>query len=789
MADKYGYFDSAAREYVIIRPDTPAPWYNYIYNGLYGGLISHTAGGPSFYRDPRHRRLLRYRYNNLPLDRPGRYIYLRDDATGKYWSATWAPTCPDLKRFQYRCHVGLGYQRIVSSYNHIETDVTYFVPPQDPCEIWLLKVRNTSNQPRTISLLSYAELCMWGTLRDMINQDAPRHTTRIGMQNDGVIVHSSYTDIGSGLAEMQFVQFYGFAAVNRDYYDYDINREDFIGANRSEANPLVVETGKHRSGKTPTGNPLASFHNTLKLKPHGQEEIVYILGVTEKPNDYKPLVRKYTRPGAAARALDQVNHTWQSRLAVLQARTPDKGFNDIVNTWNPYQCYMTLFLSRSIAPMYIGISRGIGYRDTSQDGLAGTTLLPEMTAQRLETLLANQFADGTASHGFFPDTGEGDGANFYDDHLWPVLTVAMYCKETGDFGYLDRQVKFRDKGKGTILEHISRALDASWRLVGKRGLCLTGVADWNDSVNPPKGSESVFTSMLFCKALQDAIELAEHVGQNTLAQQWRKRHDTMKRRINQEGWDGQWYKRHILPDGSALGTKNETEGKIFLEPQPWSIIADVATPKRAETLTKSIKRLLLTPHGVKLCHPPYSQYNWRTGSVGIFRPGLKENASVFNHTNPWVIVALCLLGKGDEAFDVYRRISPFERNKIIDTHINDPYVFNQFHTAPPHPNAGRAWNAWLTGTASWSYIALSQYILGVQPDYDGLRIDPCIPRAWKTVTLRRTFRGATYDITIKNPRRKSKGVVEMRVDGKPTRGNIAPIFNDGQIHKVQVTMG
>jgi cellobiose phosphorylase len=789
MASKYGYFDGDAREYVIIRPDTPAPWYNYIYNGLYGGLVSHTGGGLSFYKDPRHRRFLRYRFNNLPADRPGRYLYLRDDATGKCWSATWAPTCPDLKRYQYRCHVGLGYQRIVSRHNNIETEVAYFVPPGDPCEIWLLKVRNLSNEARSLSVLSYAEMCMWGALRDMTNLDAPRHTTRIGIERDGAILHSSYTDIGSSLAGMQFVQFYGFAAVDRPFHDYDMNREDFIGANRGEANPLAVESGKHTSRKTPTGNPLASFHNKLRLKAHGEEQLVYVLGVVEKKEDYKAIVRKYTKPKAGEAALTEVKTTWLDRLLVLQAETPDKGLNEIVNTWNPYQCYMTLYLSRSIAPYSIGIGRGMGYRDTSQDCLAGSVFLPAQTAQRLEMLFGNQFADGTASHNFYPDTGEGEGADFYDDHLWTVLATAQYCKETGDLDFVNRKVKFRDKGQGTILEHIGRALDASWRLVGKRKLCLTGVADWNDSVNPPKGSESVFTSMLFCKALEDAIELAGHVGEPKLAKQWDKWHAAMKKRINEAGWDGEWYKRHILPDGSALGTRKEKEGQIFLEPQVWSIMAGVATPGRAEKIVKSIKRRLLTPDGVKLCDPPYSEYNWRTGSVGIFRPGLKENGSVFNHTNPWVIVALCMLGKGDEAFDIYKRISPFERNKIIDRHVNDPYVFNQFHTALPHPEAGRAWNAWLTGTASWAYVSLSQYILGVRPNYDGLVIDPCVPRGWKKFTVTRVFRNATYEISVSNPKRKSKGVAEMTVDGKAIRGNKAPIFADGKLHKVKLVMG
>jgi len=790
MKNKYGYFDPNANEYVIIRPDTPTAWYNYIYNGRYGGLISHTAGGLSFHRDPRHRRLLRYRFNTLPADRPGRYIYLRDDATGRYWSATWAPTCPEPGTFRYRCHVGLGYQRIVSTCDGIEADITYFVPPDDPCEIWLVTLKNVSRKARRLSIFSYAELCMWSALRDMINMDSPRHTTRIGMQRDGVILHQSYTDLGLRLDEMQFVQFFGFAATDRKFYDYEINREDFIGPNRSEADPIVVETARHRRAKTPTGNPLASFHHKVRIKPGETQRLVYILGVCDGPTSYKPIVRKYTANGAAEQALAQVKATWRQRLANLQASTPDKGFDQVVNIWNPYQSHMTFYLSRSIAPYSTGISRGIGYRDTSQDCLAAILAMPGRVAQRLELLLANQFSDGTACHNFFPDTGEGDGRNFFDDHLWFILTLSLYCRETGDLGYLTRKrIRFRDKGSGTVLAHVARALDASWRLVGKHGLTLAGTADWNDSLNPPAGTESVFTSMLYCRALAEAAELAARIGERRLANLWRRRRKTMRDRINRYAWDGKWYRRHLLPDGSAIGSAKCKEGKIFLEPQVWSIISGIATPARAKAVLGSIRRYLLTPHGVKLQHPAYNRYDPQVGSVGIFRPGLKENGAVFCHTNPWAIIACCLLARGEEAYEIYRRISPYERNKIIDVHENDPYVFSQFITTAPHPRAGRAWNAWLTGTASWAYIALTQYVLGIRPDFDGLVIDPCIPRRWKRFTIRRKFRNATYEITVLNPRGKTAGVRELIVDGRPVPGNHIPAFADGQTHKVRAVLG
>jgi len=789
MAQRYGYFDDENREYVIIRPDTPTPWYNYIHNAEHCGLISHTAGGTSFRRDARHMRLLRYRFNNLPPDRPGRYIYIRDDEAGRFWSATWAPTCPPLDRYEFRCHVGLGYQRIVSRYEGIQAEITYFCPPDDPCEIWLLNVTNTGRKTRRLSLFSYAELCLWSALRDMINMDAPRHTTRIAMQPDGVILHYSYTDLGLKLTEMQFVQFFGFAACDRPFVGYEINREDFIGPNRGEANPLVVETGRHRPDKSPTGNPLASFHHRLRLKPGQTERIVYMLGVCDGPRAYRPIVRKYSKPGAAERALQDLKAERLQRLTRQQIRTPDKAFNTLVNTWNPYQAIMTFHLSRSISPFYTGLGRGIGFRDTSQDCLAATVLLPDLVPERLSLLLANQFAGGTVSHNFFPLTGEGDGANFYDDHLWFILTVSLYCKETGDLDFLARKVKFRDRGSGTIFEHTRRALDASWRLVGRHGLCLTGTADWNDAVNPPPGSESVFVSMLYCKALTEAAELATRLGEKRLARLWLQRYKTMKQRINRYGWDGKWYRRHLLPDGSAVGSATCREGKIFLEPQAWSIISGVATPKRAKTVIASIKRYLLTPHGVKLVHPPFSSYDPTVGSVGIFRPGLKENGSVFCHTNPWVTVAMCMMGLGDDALDVLRRISPVHRNKIIEIHQNEPYVFSQFIAAPPHPQAGRAWNAWLTGTASWAYIAATQYILGIRPDFDGLIIDPCIPRSWRRITVSRKFRGTTYEITILNPRGRSGPVTQLTVNGRTVKGNRVPLQGDQELCKVRAVIG
>ncbi|MFQ6048515.1 MAG: GH36-type glycosyl hydrolase domain-containing protein, partial [Phycisphaerae bacterium] len=715
MSGQYGYFDEPSREYVITRPDTPVPWFNYIHHDQYCGMVSHVGGGTSFWRDARHMRLLRYRFNGLPADRPGRYLYIRDDQDGHYWSATWAPVCTALDGFEFQCRVGLGYQSITTRYRGIETVIIYLAPGRAPCELWWLRLTNRGRSVRRISTFSYAEFCMWSALRDWTNMDSPPHTVRIGRTSDNVILHSSYTDLGTELAKMQFVRFYGYLACSGRPVGYEINREDFIGRGRSEANPLVVEAGRNQPRKLPTGNPLGSFRHRWRLRAGQSIELCHILGMSLRPSGYVGVVGRYRRLVNVGAAFERLKLRWQKQLSTIQARTPQRGFNVIFNTFAPYQATMTFHLSRSLAPYCTGIARGVGYRDTSQDCLGVIGSLSQAVRGKLVLLMENQFANGTARHNFFPLTGEAEGASaFFDDHLWFIQTINRYVKETGEVDFLSERVAFADGGSGSVLEHINRALSAAWRLRGRRGLCLTGKADWNDGLNPPPGTESPFTSMLFCRSALEAAELADQIGQHRRARLWRAWYRQMKQRINRVAWDGAWYRRQLLPDGGLVGSRSCRQGKIFLEPQVWSVLSGVASAARARQAMESVRRYLARPYGIKLQHPPYRDYDPSIGSVGIFRPGLKENGAVFCHTNPWAIIAECMLGHGDRAYDYFRRISPYEKNKMIEVYENEPYVFSQHVAAEPHPRAGRARNSWLTGTASWAYVAMSQYILGVR---------------------------------------------------------------------------
>jgi len=789
MSTQYGYFDDDARTYVITRPDTPTPWFNYIHHDQYTGLISHTGGGTSFRRDARHMRLLRYRFNSLPADRPGRYLYVRDDRDGHYWSATWAPVCTPTDQIDFRCHVGLGYQTVVVRHRNIESTVVYFVPDRGDCEIWWMQIRNIGRVTRRISTYSYAEFCMWSPLRDWSNMDAPPNTVRIERTSDNVILHSSYTDLGTSLETMNFIRLWGYFAASRRPCGYEINREDFIGRSRSEANPIVVETARNQRQKQPVGNPLGSFTHRFTLRASQTVDLVHILGICDKRTQHVGPVRRYRSLTNVAHALASLKSRWEKRLACCQAKTPDALFDALFNTFNPYQATMNFHLSRSLGPCYTGLGRGVGYRDTSQDCLAVISAMSDRVKEKLVLLMQNQLPDGTAQHGFFPLTGEGSGAGaFFDDHLWFILTLNELIRETGDSDFLLENVTFDGGGSGSVFEHIRRALDAAWRLRGQHGLCLSGKADWNDSLNPLPGSESPFTSMLFCRALADAVELAELIGQTRLARTWRRRYDDMRKRINRVAWDGKWYRRHLLPNGQLVGSRRRREGKIFLEPQVWSVLSGVATSKRALAAMDSVNKHLARPYGIKLQHPPFSHYDPDVGSAGIFRAGLKENGAVFNHTNPWAVIAECMLGRGDRAYDYLCRINPCYKNVDADAYVSEPYVYCQHVAAEPQPHQGRGRNSWLTGTASWSYVALSHYILGVRPDFDGLIIDPCIPSTWRNFKLTRQFRGATYVIGVTNPYRLCRGVKELTVDGTRIRGCRAPAFADGREHRVEVTL-
>jgi len=779
----YGYFDDARREYVITRPDTPQPWINYLGVNEYCALISNTAGGYSFHRDPRERRILRYRYNNVPADRPGRYIYLRDEASGDYWSGSWQPVLKPLEKYSYECRHGLSYTQIRSAYAGIATETTYLVPLGENLEIWRMRITNRSKKTRALSLFTYVEFCLWDAVNDMTDF---QYNLNIGQTRWDA--NAIYHVTNHHAHQPCFAWFWS----SRKVSSYDGERQAFVGPYRSESNPLAVERGRC-SGKLAVGwAPFAGLQVPLSLAPGAQEEVVFVLGCGETLGEERPFMKKYKRPGAVDAELARLRAYWDDCLGRYVARTPDAAVNSMVNVWNQYQCRTTFNWSRSASYYESGIGRGMGFRDSNQDVLGFVHQIPGLARQRLIDIAGTQFAEGRAFHQYSPLTKRGNGEGFGDDHLWLIIAVAQYAKETGDLGLLDEMVPYNDGSTGTMYEHLARALKYTGGTPGWHDLPLIGKADWNDCLNlegPNGKAASVMIAEMYVMAASLLAELAAHHGRPAEGDKYRRLGDEMARRINDTAWDGAWYLRAFDDAGSPVGTAATDEGKIWLETQAWAVLAGVADSRRAAACMGSVKKHLATKYGIVLFTPGYTRYHPELGYVSVFPPGLKENAAIFCHTNPWAMIAETMRGDGAAAFAYYKAILPSASNARADLRYTEPYVYAQMIAGRDHKDFGQAKNSWLTGTASWNFVAISQYILGVRPELDGLRVDPCIPPAWKGFTVDRVFRGDTFSIAVRNPRHVSRGVTRMTVDGKPVQGNLLPVFGDAAKHEVEVILG
>ncbi len=785
-ANGYGYFEPRKREYIIIRPDTPRPWYNYLMNDDFVAFISNTGGGMSYYKDPKVYRLLRFRFQNIPMDRPGRYIYIRDEETQEYWSATWAPTMKDGGK--YTCRVGANYQIISYQFNGIETEITYFVPPDLPLEIWDLKIKNLSAQKRRIRTFSYAEFAFWGAMRDLINLDAPPNCTRIKYDN-GSIVHYSYNDIGSGLHDMHFVQNYGFHTAHLPPVGYNGNREKFIGTYRSEANPLVVENGRSTDYCENHGYPIGSLEHLIALEPGETKRIIYQTGFGKDEQSYRENSKKYKSEKNVDEALNEVKAHWYKRFSAFQVKTPDREFDTIVNSFIQYNAGVTSVLSRAIGSWQRGIMLSIGFRDSAQDQAAMLHAMPDESKRMILKLLNGVNQDGSACHVFNPLLNYYGASGFYDDQNWIAITVAAYVKETGDVDFLEQRVRWADsEEKDTVFNHLLAAQEFSWNHRGKHGLMQIGNADWNDSLNPgDKTSESVFNCHLYGASTQALIGLCKIKGETRLARLLKKRYDEIKKLTNDIGWDGKWYKRLIKTDGEHVGsTSCHKYGSIFLEPQPWAVISDFASRETAQSILDKVEEKLGTEYGHKIMDRPFYTYDESIGSAGISPPGTKENGGVFNHSSSWMIYAEALLGRGNKAYEYYKRMSMPEKQKRIETYLREPYAACQYIPAPPAKNVGEGINPWLSGTAAWQAISTMQGIIGCRADYDGLIIDPSIPDSWDGFELVRKFRGIEYHITVKNPDRICHGVKKLTVNGKELPGCKIPYDEKQKNQKVYV---
>ncbi|MGA2530570.1 MAG: glycosyl transferase [Acidimicrobiales bacterium] len=812
----YGYFDDDRREYVVTRPDTPLPWMNYLGTEDYFSLVSNTAGGCSFYRDARLRRLTRYRHNNAPLDLGGRYLYLRDDVAGDYWSPSWQPTRTSLDA--YECRHGLSYTSISSKHNGVSAEMLYLVPLGESLEIWRLRVRNDRGHNAELSLFSSVEFCLWDAQDDATNFQRNYNVGEVEVV-DGVIYHKSeYRERRNHFA---------YFACSEPLVGYDTQRDAFLGPYRGWDAPLAVERGRSFDSIAHGWAPMGSHHVKLSLAPSETREVVFVLGYSENPAESKfdppgsqtidkarvrPVIERWLRPAEVEEAFGALKDSWSELLSVLRVETPDPDTDRMINIWNAYQCMVTFNLSRSMSSFESGIGRGMGFRDSSQDLLGCVAMVPERARERILDLASTQLASGGAYHQYQPLTKRGNnaiGSGFNDDPLWLVLALSAYLKETGDLSVLDEPVPY-DNAPGSetpLLEHLHRCMRYTLERLGPHSLPLIGHADWNDCLNlncfsetPGESfqtaenreggvAESLFIAGQFVIASTELAGILRLIGDEDGAACLEAHAARMTAAIEEHGWDGDWFLRAYDSLGAKVGSGSNEEGQIFAEVQGMCVMAGVGlSDGRAAKALRAVNERLATEHGVMLIQPPYTRYHIELGEITSYPPGYKENGSIFCHVNPWIMIAETILGDGNAAFDYYKRTNPSARAPISDVHRCEPYVYAQTIAGRDAATPGEAKNSWLTGSAAWHMTAISQWILGVRPELEGLRIDPVLPASWEGFTARRRWRGATYEIVVQKPKGSTGRVRRLVVDGENLEGNLVPPAPAGSTVKVQATL-
>lgn len=819
---RYGYFDDANREYVIQQPNTPLPWINYLGSEEYFGIISNTAGGYSFYQDARLRRLTRYRYNNAPLDAGGRYIYLRDDEPSTphsgpaFWSPSWQPTRTPLDK--YECRHGMGYSIITSEKNGIESSTRYFVPLGEKLEIWELTLTNHRDKTANISVFSAIEFNLWDAMDDASNFQRNYSIGQVEVL-DGVIYHKTeYRERRDHFA---------YFASSESLTGFDTQRETFLGSYRGWDSPQAVETGQTSNSEAHGWQPIAAQHVKVKLEAGEQKKIIFILGYHENPKDKKfdppnsqiinknlvlPTIKKYLQADVVEGAFQSLKKHWDVLLKKFEVSTPDQHTNRMVNIWNAYQVMITFNMSRSASYFESGIGRGMGFRDSNQDLLGFTHMIPERARQRILDLAATQLPSGGAYHQYQPLTKRGNndiGGNFNDDPLWLVLAVSAYLKETGEWGILNEAVPYDNQAgsEEPLYCHLERSIQYTLDRLGSHNLPLIGRADWNDCLNlncfsdtpgqsfqtttnkDSKVAESVFIAGLFVLAAKEMAELVNNylkIGKANIkpADFYREAADEMEKAVWSAGWDGAWFRRAYDDFGNVLGSQENEEGKIFIEPQGMCVMGGLGVEDgRALQALDSTETHLATPHGIILQQPAFSKYYLHLGEISSYPPGYKENAGIFCHTNPWMMIAETKVGRGDKAHDYYLRINPSKREEISELHKCEPYVYAQMIAGRDAHTHGEAKNSWLTGTAAWNYVAITQWILGIRPTYSGLQVEPVVPSSWEGFKATRIFRDVQYHIEVK--RKGSGNKIQLEVDGKRIEGSVIP-FSSEKNKNIQV---
>jgi len=809
---QYGYFNDKDMEYVITTPATPLPWINYLGSNEFFSLISNTCGGYSFYKDAKLLRLTRYRYNNVPADTGGKYYYIKDGDL--VWNPGWQPTRVSLDT--YECRHGLGYSRYTSSKNQIEASLLCFVPLKDPCEVNRLTLTNKSDKTKELILFSFVEWCLWNADDDMKNFQRNLSTGEVEVEGSVIYHKTEYRERRNH---------YAIFSVNAPINGFDTSRDDFLGAYRGFDNPAAVEEGKCTGSIASGWSPIAAHQINVSLAPGESRDFIFLLGYIENPREEKwaapgiinkarayDLIGRYRTNEDVDKALADLKEYWKKLLSRYQLRSANEKVNRMVNIWNQYQCMVTFNMSRSASYYESGIGRGMGFRDSCQDLLGFVHLIPERARERIIDIASTQFEDGSAYHQYQPLTKRGNsdiGSGFNDDPLWLIACTSAYVKETGDISILKELVPFDNDWSRAkpLMDHLKRSFDFTINHKGPHGLPLIGRADWNDCLNlncfseepgesfqtygPSEGpvAESVFIAGMFVKYGEEYAQLAELLGDTQEAERARREVKLMYDAVIAHGWDGEWFLRAYDALGNKVGSKECEEGQIFIEPQGFCVMAGIGVEEGlARKALKSVQERLETKYGIMLHQPAYTRYHLELGEITSYPPGYKENAGIFCHNNPWVSIAETVLGNGNRAFEVYRKTCPAYVEEFSDIHRTEPYVYSQMIAGADAPRHGEAKNSWLTGTAAWSFVSISQYILGIRPTHSGLMIDPCLPDGFGDFTIERYFRGTNYHIQVKNPANVQKGVKEIIVDGKVIEGNIIPI-PDGRDVFVEVIMG
>jgi len=812
---KYGHFSKDNLEYIITNPQTPRPWINYLTNDKYCALISQTGGGFSFYQDFKTDRITRWEQANLYLDRPGRYIYLRDEESGDCWSITWQPMRKKLDF--YRCRHGLGYTVIESQRNYIRAEVCYFVPGEDSCEVWKVKLANEGDTDKKLSIFPYIEWLLGNYYHELVRRNIMNLYNRVWFDKDLEVILGKRTARWgewekSGLSIRAYTHL-NFFASSLQVEGYDCRKASFVGNFRTEENPETLERGNCSNSICSGEDAVGAFQHRLILKPGETKEFAIILGRAEDKEELKKLLSRYRDVKKTEEELGHVKKLWLNRINKnFLIETPDSSFNQFFNVWVKYQVYIRTFWSNDLSFYHEGTYGGRGYRDSAQDSEALASLNPGITRERIKTLASLVRRDGTCAPGWSDTSGPWEFRPRKDNPTWLVPTVAAYIKETGDSAILNEEMSYlKDKwikggseedltwkggagedGEGTLLEHILAQLNYTFNDQGPHGLPRIGYGDWNDGLDATgiKGKgESVWLAFALIRSLKLAAELADLVGKQELSQDLKEKARIITENVEKHGWDGEWYLRGYTDEGKPFGSSQNKEGKIYLNSQVWAILSGVAREGRLTKLLNSIDTHLSTPHGLAMFSPAYNEYNPGIGRSTMFSPGTKENAAIFNHVVGFSLAAYCMLGKGNKAYQLLCQVMPNTQSDY-DLYKSEPYVTAEYLIGPDHPyRHGEGAFSWVTGSSSWFYLAFTEWMLGIKRDYKGLLIEPCLPSHWERCKVIRNFREAAYEITIENPDRVEKGVKEIFVDDKKIESNLLPVFGDGKTHYVKVIMG